>query len=121
MHGPVDARLSEDFARGDYHAVAATGPADRWETHAALALCGNITPALEALRGFDCAEARFYEGVAHWLAGDEDAAMRRLENCEGAHARNLRALIAKPQISVLAQLPWIRAGACSTVGSTTVS
>lgn len=111
MHGPVDARLSEDFARGDYHAVAATGPADRWETHAARALCGNIPPALEALRGFDCPEARFYEGVAHWLAGDDDAAARILETCGGDHARNLCALIAKPRIFVLAQLPWIRAGA----------
>ncbi|MCG8547873.1 MAG: hypothetical protein MJE12_27065 [Alphaproteobacteria bacterium] len=108
---PLNADIAESFARGDYHRVAATGPADRWETHAALALCGNIPPALDGLRRFDCPEARFYEGVAQWLAGNEDAAARLLEGCEGEHARNLLALIRKPKISVLAQLPWLRRGA----------
>ena len=111
LQGPVKDDLAANFARGDYHKVAATGQADRWETHAALALCGNIPPAIENLRGFDCPEARFYEGVAHWLAGNEDGAARLLERCEGEHARNLLALVRKPNISVLAQLPWIRAGA----------
>ena len=107
---PEAADLSKTFARGDYHAAAA-GPSDRWETHAALALCGNIAPALDALRDFDRPEARFYEAVAHWLDGDEDTAARGLEECDGEHARKLLALVTKPRISVLAQLPWARMGA----------
>jgi hypothetical protein len=110
-------RAAAAFARGDYHSAAEIGPADCWQRHAALALCGNIAPGLAGLAKIDCPEARFYEGVAAWLAGDEDTAIERLRGVAGAlapeqaeHAANLLRLIEKPQISVLGQLPWRRFG-----------
>lgn len=105
-----DKALDESFAHGNYHRVAASLRADRWQTFASLGLCGNIAPALEGLERFDNAEARFYEGVVHWIDGDEDAAARRLEASDGQHAARLLNLIRKRRIRILSQLPWSQFG-----------
>lgn len=104
----ADEDLDSAFAKGDYHFVAASNRDDRWQTYAALGLCANSRPALEGLGRFDNAEARFYEGVVHWIDGNEEAAIRLLSICQNEHAQNLLALIRKPQISILTQLPWQR-------------
>ncbi len=110
MGNSSDSALDRDFANGNFHRVAASGRTDRWQTLAALGLCGNTAPALAGLRGFDTPEARFYEGVVHWIDGDEDAAACLLEGCEGEHAARLLALIRKPRIQILSQLPWSQFG-----------
>jgi hypothetical protein len=107
-----DKNLDAAFANGDYHRIAASNREDRWQTYAALGLCANSRPALEGLSRFDTPESKFYEGAVHWIDGNDDAAIRLLSTCTNEHARNLLALIKKPQISVLTQLPWQR----STVG-----
>jgi hypothetical protein len=104
----TDGDLDRAFAKGDHHFVAASNREDRWQTYAALGLCANTRPALEGLARFDDAEARFYEGVTHWIDGNDEAAIRLLSLCHDEHARNLLALIRKPKISVLTQLPWQR-------------
>lgn len=102
--------LDAAFAQGDYHRVAASRREDRWQTFAALGLCGNCAPALEGLARFDLPEARFYTAVTHWIDGDEDAAARGLEGCDGVYAANLLALIRKRRINILSQLPWSQFG-----------
>ena len=102
--------LKEAFSRGDYH-TAASDISGRWESHAAMVLCGKIPQALEALSEFDNPEARFYEAVGYWLCGDEGRSISLLEKCEGEHSRNLLRLIRKPTVTVLAQLPKLIDGA----------
>ena len=110
MNDAADSALDAAFAAGDYHRVAASRRADRWRTFAALGLCGNCAPALDGLARFDDPDARFYEAVTHWIDGNEDAAARGLEACEDAHAEALLALIRKPRIQILSQLPWSQFG-----------
>lgn len=100
--------VTDLFSSGDYHRAAVTGPPERWETHAALGLCGNIEPALAGLERLDAPDSRFYEAVIRWIGGDEYQAARLLERCDSEHADNLLQLIRKPRISVLSQLPWQR-------------
>ncbi|NKB57019.1 MAG: glycosyltransferase [Alphaproteobacteria bacterium] len=102
--------LDQSFANGNYHRVAASGRTDRWQTFAALGLCGNTAPALDGLARFDEPEARFYEAAVHWIDGNEDAAATRLEDCEGEYAARLLAMIRKRRIQILAQLPWSQFG-----------
>ncbi len=102
--------LDAAFTRGNYHRVAASNANDRWQTFAALGLCGSISKALDGLGNFDTEIARFYEGVTHWIDGEEDKAARILEKCSGLHAANLLALIRKPRIDVLCQLLWEQFG-----------
>lgn len=110
MSDAADTELNEAFANGDYHKVAASNRRDRWQTFAALGLCGNIRPALDGLGKFDDPLARFYEAVVHWIDGNEDAAAVRLEASSDPHAANLLALIRKPRIHILSQLPWSQFG-----------
>ena len=110
MSDPSDSALDRIFANGNYHRVAASRRADRWQTFAALGLCGNTAPALRGLSDFDHPEARFYEGAVHWIDGNEDAAARLLEDCDGEHAARLLALIRKRRIQILSQLPWSQFG-----------
>jgi hypothetical protein len=105
-----DQAFESAFTDGNYHRVAASRHEKRWQTYAALGLCGNIAPALQGLAGFDSPEARFYEGVIHWIDGDEDAAARLLEQSDGEHAARLLALIRKRRINILSQLPWSQFG-----------
>lgn len=110
MSGLDDQALESAFAGGNYHRVAASRRENRWQTHASLGLCGNIAPALNGLARFDIPEARFYEGVIHWIDGDEDAAARLLEQSDSEHAARLLALIRKRRINILSQLPWSQFG-----------
>jgi hypothetical protein len=96
------------FERGNYHYVAANGSPRDWRTPAALGMCGRTDPALRQLSAFGNSEARFYEGVIHWINGDEAAAIRRLEPLDSEYADNLLRLIRKPSISILSQLGWYR-------------
>jgi GT2 family glycosyltransferase len=96
------------FASGNYTGVALAGAKDRWETYAALGLIGRTHEALKGLNRFHHEEARFYSAVASWIDGDESTAGRILESIPTPHAQNLLSFIRKPQIYVLAQLPWTR-------------
>ena len=113
----TDARTRQLFNAGNYTAVAMEGHPDEWQTHAALGLIGKCRQAIEGLSRFDQPEARFYTAVAHWIDGDETAAMRILGKLDTPHARNLLALIRKPTIQVLAQLPWQRRPPWNLVGA----
>jgi hypothetical protein len=103
---------AEFFPKGNHTEVALNGDPRQWQTHAALGLCGKPRAALDGLGQFDEPAARFYQAVCHWIDGDEDAACALLAQQHNAHASNLLALIRKPVIEVLAQLPWTRGG-CS--------
>ena len=106
----VDDELAQLFAAGNYAEVALRGDRDRWETHAALGLVGRTADAIAGLEGFEHQQARFYSAVASWIGGDDQRAERLLAGVPTEHAQNLRTLIARPQIVVLAQLPWNRSG-----------
>lgn len=99
---------AELFAAGNYTTVAMAGSPERWETYAAMGLIGKTQAAIDGLSRFDHPEARFYSAVASWMDGDETTAARILEKISTPHAKNLLALIRKPKIHVLAQLPWTR-------------
>jgi len=86
------------------------GTEDDWQSFAALGLAGLTRPALEGLRRFDHPQARLYEAVAHWIHGDDAAAIALLETSPLEHGRNLLALLRKPRIRVLGQLSWLRRG-----------
>ena len=103
--------LEENFAQGNYSFVAMQGEPDAWQTYAALGLVGKAEDALAGLRQFYHQEARFYEGVTHWIDGDDEMALYLLKDLTSPFARNLAAFIRKPKIQVLAQLPWLRQGA----------
>ena len=102
--------VSRNFAAGNYAQVALDGDTNRWETHAALGLMGKTPEALAGLARFDGQQARFFEAVTHWIDGNDVAAAAGLARIPTEHARNLLALIRKPKIRVLGQLPWTRTG-----------
>jgi len=97
---------TELFAAGNYTAVAMTGNPNEWQTYAAMGLVGKAQEAIESLSRFDHLQARFYSAVASWIDGDETTAASILEQIFTPHAQNLLALIRKPQIEILAQLPY---------------
>jgi len=100
------------FDAGNYMRVALEGQAHQWQHHAARGLIHDPDASIVALERFDHPAARFYSAVLAWMAGRDDEALRGLSAFEDdEHARNLRALIAKPKIKVLAQLPPVRHGA----------
>jgi len=102
-HNPID-----HFGAGNYAEVAKAGTPDEWTTHAAWGLIGKSREAIEGLQRFNHPEARFYLAVSHWMNGQDDRALGLLEGISTPHARKLLALIRKPQIQVLAQLPYTR-------------
>jgi hypothetical protein len=108
----ADTLTEELFRGGNYAAVARVGSPDQWQTFAALGLIGKARQALEGLGRFDLPEARFYSAVTSWIDGDTGRAIALLENHPLPHAQRLLALIRKPHIEILAQLPWFRWG-CS--------
>lgn len=104
------------FAAGDYVSAARHLPPDSWQYWASLGLIGHPADAVDALARFTDPDASFFSGVASWIAGDDDRARHVLGRCEGAHAQRLLDLMAKPPITVLAQLPWTRRGAWDLLG-----
>ncbi len=111
---PEEVSPAEWFRQGDYASAARRGGEQEWQTYAALGLLGKTREALDGLDRFGHSEARFYEAVARWIGGAEDAVPPLLERIDTPHARNLLALARKPQIEVLAQWPWARDG-CSAL------
>jgi predicted O-methyltransferase YrrM/tetratricopeptide (TPR) repeat protein len=95
------------FAGGNYSDVALLGREDDWRTHAARGLVGLTAKGIEGLEAFDLPEARYYQGVAHWIGNDEESALRCLSSLRGGMVDALVRLIKKKQISVLAQLVWV--------------
>src|SRR5262249_36938402 len=99
-------RAAQLLKAGNFvRAVAAGDPGD-WAPYAALGLVGRTDLAVPGLERIDAPEARFYQGVAHWIDGDDARAERSLAAVDTPHARRLLELIRRPQIRVLAQLPW---------------
>jgi hypothetical protein len=113
---PATSHLAPEalFQQGNYAAAARDGDDAGWEKFAALGLVGLPQAALAGLARFDGPEPAFYAAVTRWIDGDDDGAARGLESLAAghAHARRLLALIRKPRLRVLAQLPWTRTG-CS--------
>jgi|GEM_PF-1135906 len=110
---PVDDELGRMFATGNYAGVVLAGQSDRWEHHAALGLIGRTDDALAGLQNFDHQQARFYQGVALWIGERDQEALALLRHIPTEHAHNLCALILKPTIEVLAQMPGDRGGGSS--------
>jgi radical SAM superfamily enzyme YgiQ (UPF0313 family)/tetratricopeptide (TPR) repeat protein len=106
--GAKSSSLPAPFHLGDFASAALRKNFDEWETYAALGLVGKSKEAIEGLGRFAHPDALFYTAVAHWIEGEEAAAAQILEKNPTPHARDLLALIRKPQIQVLAQLPWTR-------------
>ena len=96
---------SQLFNAGNYAAVALTGDDGSWEYFAALGLIGKGKEALDGLSRFSSNEARFYSGVAAWIDGDDPSATAFLRGLNLPHAKALLALLEKPKINVLAQIP----------------
>jgi len=102
--------IDQLFRTGNYTAVALSRNSQEWQTYAALGLIGKTKEALEGLGRFEGEEVQFYTGVTHWMGGDDNEAIRLLTPLSMPHAQNLLALIHKPKINVLAQIPWSRMG-----------
>lgn len=100
----------EALRAGDYLSPALNGRADQWPHHAARGMIADPLAGTRALAAFDEPEASFYRAVCAWIGGDEDLAARLLEPLADPHARNLLALIRRPRIDVLTQLPSFRGG-----------
>ena len=99
------AEAVEEFCDGNFVAVALGKQTGSWRHFAAQGLIANSQPALQGLARFSNPEARFYSGVASWIAGDEASAQRALETVDLPEARRLLELISLPRIDVLAQIP----------------
>lgn len=93
------------FEKGNFTRVILKGSPEEWQWHAALGLIGRTDEALSGLARFGNPEARFYEGVALWMAGDDVEAKRVLATVRTAHAQQLLRLISKSRIRVLSMLP----------------
>lgn len=113
---PALRRTTLDFARlfeaGNYALVAQQGDREDWRTYAALGLVGKAGEALTGLAKFAGPLPEFYVAVAHWIDGNDAAALAGLERSPLPHAQRLLALLKKPHIEVLAQWPWNR-NSCS--------
>jgi hypothetical protein len=94
------------FAEGNYVMAAWKAHPSEWQKFAAMGLIGKTMEAIEGLSHFAGQEPSFYSGVATWIGGDDAAAAKILEQIPTAHSKNLLALIQKPKIRVLTQLPW---------------
>ena len=112
------AETADLFAAGNYTAVARVGSFDAWQTYAALGLIGRTELALDALERATDPEARFWAGVVRFVAGDDAGALAVLDAVPGEYARRLAALVRKPTIRVLAQVPWVRQGTQDYLSST---
>jgi hypothetical protein len=102
---PEPSENSREFSGGNFAAVALGRQDASWRYFAAQGLIANTRAALEGLAAFSNPEARFYSGVASWIAGDERGAQRELEAVDLPEARRLLALTRKPCIDVLTQAP----------------
>ncbi|MBM4068213.1 MAG: hypothetical protein FJ271_04630 [Planctomycetes bacterium] len=100
------------FDTGNYALVAQQGDREDWRTYAALGLVGKAGEALAGLAKFAGPLPEFYSAVAHWIDGNDAAAVAGLDKIPLPHAQRLLALLKKPQINVLAQWPWNRSS-CS--------
>ncbi|MCP4605098.1 MAG: glycosyltransferase family 2 protein [Proteobacteria bacterium] len=103
--------VEELFSGGNYVAVVMRNDSSCWQTYAAMGLVGLGKQALVGLNEADSEEALFYRGVAHWIDGNDSAALKDLGKLENEHAKNLVGLIKKPKIDCLTQLAWRRHGA----------
>jgi hypothetical protein len=110
MTANISKSTRKAFENGDFHFAAANGAPEDWRTNASFALCGVVTRRLEDHSASADPEARFYQAVAHWINGDDFRAAQGLRTCSSEYAKNLLALIEKPQINILTQLPWSRRG-----------
>ena len=98
------------FDTGNFTDAAFSGDAADWRTWAARGLIGLGDGTINPLLRFGTPEARFYAGAAQWIHGRDAEAQRTLAGVDLPEARRLSALLAKPRIEVLAQLPWTRGG-----------
>jgi hypothetical protein len=98
------------FQQGDHHGAALAGAMHGWDwaSAAGLGLCGRPDLGLKKLENCDGAEADYYRGVLHWMAGQDDLALKYLENSRhNTHAaKRLAHLIQQARIHVLAIFPW---------------
>ena len=94
------------FAEGNYGNAAFVADENSWLKYAALALIAH-PDACERLKDFSSIEeARFYQGVGHWIQGQDDEALELLSTVHFPHADRLAAEIRKTTIPVLIQSPW---------------
>ena len=98
------------FAAGDYVTAALEGRPGQWQYHAARGIIVDPLLAARELAEFESPEACFHRAVCAWMGGDDDLACQLLEQLADQHARNLLALIRRPRIDVLAQMPPMRSG-----------
>ncbi len=101
--GSVD--LSTLLESGNYAAIALGPEVEAWEYYAAHGLIGNAKRALDGLARFSRPEARFYSAAACWIDGDDRGAAAFLQGLDSPRAKKFRALVVKPAIQVLAQMP----------------
>lgn len=98
---------AEYFDEGNFTTAAMLGRDEEWQKWAAYALIGLPEKALGGLLQFKEEEhIRFYQGVACFMMRADKEALTLFETVPAAHARNMVALLRKPQINVLTMLPW---------------
>ena len=99
------AKNAQLFEGGNFTEIALSPESECWQYYAAIGLIGVSEKALAGLSRFDCEEARFYTGATLWIQGKDSLAEKPLETCSSVPAKKLLALIRKPRIDVLAQVP----------------
>ena len=102
--------IINSFISGDYSTVAFIGSKEDWRTYASLGILGTHESSFNKLEQFNNPEVQFYRGAIYWLNGQDDLAVKTLQNIDSEYAKNLLNLITKREIKILAQLPWARYG-----------
>lgn len=96
------------FEEGNYTTAAMLGQDHEWQKWAAMSLIGLPDQGLSGLLQFPSTDhIRFYQAIACFMMRAEREAIQILESVPTQHAQNLLRLLRKPQIHVLAQLPWL--------------
>jgi len=105
----------DPFSVGDFSGFEVYGLKD-WRRYASMGLLGICDKAIAGLSEMKGRDAEFYLGVSLWMDGRDDEALKHLSKVDSEHADNLRKLIGKKSIDVLAQLSWARAGFANILG-----
>src|ERR1035437_7599344 len=93
------------FRNGNFLDCALASGSDCWQHYAALGLIGVFDSALDGLARFGGGESLFYTGATLWIQGNESLAEVYLKACNAPAAGKLLALIQKPRIDILTQVP----------------
>lgn len=115
-HEDLQAWTRQVFAAGDLAGVAMFGESSCWQHAAAVAMLRGRAEDLARLQQHTGPAARLHLAAAVWIHGDIERARNLLQGLHDPHARRFAALLAKPRLKVLTQLPWLAGAPTDLLG-----